>query len=51
MVMAAGGDLAVLLATRGVPATATVRDHPSKPGCEVLKEIQELGSSQEPSSS
>jgi pimeloyl-ACP methyl ester carboxylesterase len=51
MVMAAGGDLAVLLATRGVPATATVRDHPSKPGCEVLKDIQELGSSQEPSSS
>jgi hypothetical protein len=36
MVMAAGGDLAVLLAVRDVPATAIVRDHPTKPGCEVL---------------
>jgi hypothetical protein len=33
MTGAAGGDLAVLWAIRGVAADATVRDHPSKPGC------------------
>ncbi len=38
MLMAAGGDLAVLLAVRKVPPTATVRDHDSMAGCEVLKE-------------
>ena len=36
MVMAAGGDLAVLLAIRDVPPTAIVRDHPTKVGCEVV---------------
>lgn len=36
MTIAAGGDLAVLWAIRGVPASAWVRDHPTKAGCQVL---------------
>ncbi|MCB9421017.1 MAG: DUF3267 domain-containing protein [Ardenticatenaceae bacterium] len=38
MVIAAGGDLAVLLAIRQVPGMAWVRDHPTKAGCQVLME-------------
>lgn len=38
MTSAAGGDLAALLAIRQVPGSAWVRDHPSKVGCQVLKE-------------
>ena len=38
MMSAAGGDLAVLLAIRQVPGSAWVRDHPTKAGCQVLKE-------------
>ncbi|MEJ2749206.1 MAG: DUF3267 domain-containing protein, partial [Anaerolineae bacterium] len=37
MIVAAGGDLAVLLAIRHVPGAAWVRDHPTKAGCQVLK--------------
>lgn len=33
MTGAAGGDLAVLVATRRLPATAIVRDHPRRVGC------------------
>lgn len=36
MTIAAGGDLAVLLAIRQVPAAAWVRDHPTKAGCQVF---------------
>jgi hypothetical protein len=39
MTIAAGGDLAVLLAIRQVPGAAWVRDHPTKAGCQVLKEL------------
>lgn len=38
MTIAAGGDLAVLLAIRQVPGAAWVRDHPTKAGCQVLME-------------
>jgi hypothetical protein len=38
MTIAAGGDLAVLLAIRHVPGAAWVRDHPTKAGCQVIKE-------------
>ncbi len=38
MTTAAGGDLAVLLAIRQVPGSAWVLDHPTKAGCQVLKE-------------
>lgn len=38
MVIAAGGDLAVLLAIRQVPGVAWVRDHPTKAGCQVFKQ-------------
>ena len=37
MLIAAGGDTAVILAIRHVPASAWVLDHPSKVGCQVLK--------------
>ena len=37
MLIAAGGDTAVLLAIRHVPANAWVLDHPKKVGCQVLK--------------
>jgi hypothetical protein len=36
MLIAAGGDAAVLLAIRQLPASTIVRDHPSKVGCEIL---------------
>jgi hypothetical protein len=36
MVAGAGGDVAVLLALRGVPPGARVVDHPSEPGCYLL---------------
>lgn len=36
MTIAAGGDLAVLLAIRHVPGAAWVRDHPTKAGCQVI---------------
>ena len=38
MTIAAGGDLAVLLAIRQVPGSTWVCDHPSKAGCQVLME-------------
>lgn len=38
MTVAAGGDLAVLLAVLTVKGNVLVRDHPSKAGCQVLKE-------------
>jgi hypothetical protein len=38
MTGAAGGDLAILLVLRSVPGDALVRDHPSLPGCQILKE-------------
>jgi hypothetical protein len=38
MTVAAGGDLAVLLAVRSVPGEALVRDHPSQVGGQVLKD-------------
>ncbi len=36
MLLAAGGDAAVLWAVRQVPSTAHVLDHPKKVGCQVL---------------
>ncbi len=36
MLLAAGGDAAVLWAVRKVPSTAHVLDHPQKVGCQVL---------------
>ena len=38
MLLAAGGDTAVLWAVRKVPSTAQVLDHPKKVGCKVLAE-------------
>jgi len=38
MLVAAGGDVAVLWAVRKVPRTAYVLDHPEKVGCQVLPE-------------
>ncbi|MEM7111484.1 MAG: alpha/beta fold hydrolase [Chloroflexota bacterium] len=38
MIIAAGGDISVLLVTQGVPSDACVRDHPNRAGCYVLKE-------------
>lgn len=38
MLLAAGGDAAVLWAVRKVPGTARVLDHPQKVGCQVLAE-------------
>lgn len=38
MLLAAGGDAAVLWAVRQVPSTAKVLDHPSEVGCQVLSE-------------
>jgi hypothetical protein len=38
MLLAAGGDAAVLWAVRQVPSTAHVLDHPKKVGCQVLAE-------------
>jgi hypothetical protein len=38
MLLAAGGDAAVLWAVRKVPSTARVLDHPKKVGCQVLAE-------------
>jgi hypothetical protein len=38
MLLAAGGDAAVLWAVRKVPSTAHVLDHPKKVGCQVLAE-------------
>ena len=38
MLLAAGGDAAVLWAVRKVPRTAYVLDHPKKVGCQVLAE-------------
>ena len=38
MLLAAGGDAAVLWAVRGVPSRAKVLDHPSLVGCRVLAE-------------
>lgn len=38
MLVAAGGDIAVLLVTQGIPDDACVRDHPNRTGCYVLKE-------------
>ena len=38
MLIAAGGDLAVWWAIRTVPADALVLDHPTKAGCQILKE-------------
>ena len=35
MLGAAGGDLAILWAIRAVPASAIIRDHPTKAGCQV----------------
>lgn len=37
MVIAAGGDAAVLLAMRSVPGDALVLDHPYKAGCQVVE--------------
>jgi hypothetical protein len=37
MLVAAGGDVAVLWATRHVAAAARVRDHPTQAGCLVLQ--------------
>ncbi|MEZ4643471.1 MAG: alpha/beta fold hydrolase [Chloroflexota bacterium] len=41
MLIAAGGDLAVLLAVRRVPRRARVLDHPTEAGCQVLGEEDE----------
>jgi pimeloyl-ACP methyl ester carboxylesterase len=38
MLLAAGGDVAVLWAVRNVPSTARVLDHPKKVGCQVVAE-------------
>ncbi len=38
MLLAAGGDAAVLWAVRRVPGTSKVLDHPKKVGCQVLAE-------------
>jgi len=38
MIIAAGGDLAVLLAMFRVPVGTMVRDHPSKAGCVILEQ-------------
>lgn len=38
MLLAAGGDAAVLWAVRQVPSRARVLDHPQKVGCQVLQE-------------
>ncbi|WP_420630658.1 DUF3267 domain-containing protein [Candidatus Leptofilum sp.] len=38
MLLAAGGDAAVLWAVRGVPSRAKVQDHPTQVGCQVLAE-------------
>ena len=38
MLLAAGGDAAVLWAVRSVPGRATVLDHPTMVGCQVLAE-------------
>ncbi|MAT99050.1 MAG: hypothetical protein CL608_18040 [Anaerolineaceae bacterium] len=38
MLLAAGGDAAVLWAVRKVPSTVRVLDHPKKVGCQVLAE-------------
>ena len=38
MLLAAGGDTAVLWAARKVPGNALVLDHPDKVGCQVLPE-------------
>ena len=38
MLLAAGGDAAVLWAVRRVPGTVRVLDHPKKVGCQVLSE-------------
>ena len=38
MLLAAGGDTAVLWAVRRVPGSAQVLDHPAKVGCRVLAE-------------
>lgn len=38
MLLAAGGDAAILWAVRQVPSTARVLDHPKKVGCQVLAE-------------
>lgn len=38
MLLAAGGDAAVLWAVRRVPGTARVLDHPTQVGCQVLAE-------------
>lgn len=37
MIIAAGGDLAVLLAVRNVPSGTHVLDHPTAAGCQVLR--------------
>lgn len=41
MVALAGGDVAILLALRGVPPDSKVVDHPSEPGCYVLPAEEE----------
>ncbi|MBI5646726.1 MAG: DUF3267 domain-containing protein [Ignavibacteriae bacterium] len=41
--IAASGDIAILWAIRAVPATAIVRDHPSRAGCEVLAPGPDVG--------
>lgn len=38
MVAAAGGDIAILWAIRRVPGHAHVRDHPTRAGCEIVRE-------------
>ncbi|MCA9920165.1 MAG: DUF3267 domain-containing protein, partial [Anaerolineales bacterium] len=38
MLLAAGGDAAVLWAVRQVPSRANVLDHPTMVGCQVLAE-------------
>jgi hypothetical protein len=38
MAIAAAGDLAILWAIRRVPGDAIVRDHPSRAGCQVLRD-------------
>lgn len=38
MLVAAGGDLAILLAIRRVPGDARVLDHPTKAGCLVIRD-------------
>jgi hypothetical protein len=42
MLITAGGDAAVLWAVRRVPAHALVLDHPSRAGCHVLKDHEDL---------